>query len=58
MCVLKIPLVSGQGNEEVPAVIGMGIPIGTVEMRGQAASLSTVAEQAAVEDLLALAPLP
>ena len=55
--VLRIPLVSGQGNKEVPAVAGMGVPFGTMEMRGEAAPPSTVAEQVAVEGLLALASL-
>ena len=52
------PLVSGQGNEEVPAVAGVGFPVGTVEMRGRVAPSSAVAEQVAAEDLLALASLP
>ena len=32
MRVLRIPLVSGQGNEEMPEVAGVGVPFGTVEM--------------------------
>ena len=52
--VLRIPLVSSQGNKEVPAAAGMGTPVLMVEMRGWVAPLSAVAEQVAVEGLLAL----
>ena len=56
--VLRLPLVSGQGNKEVPEVSGMGFPVGIVEMRDRVAPQSIVAEQAAAEDLLALASPP
>ena len=58
MHILRIPLVSGQGNKEVPAVAGMGVLVGMVEMRGHVAPSSAVAEQVAAEGLLALASLP
>ena len=56
--VLRIPLVSSQGNKEVPLVVSEGTPVQMVEMRGRAAPPSPIAELAAVEGLLALASLP
>ena len=56
--ILIIPLVLGQGIEEEPAVSGMEVPVGMVEMRGHMAPSSAVAEKVAVEGLLALASLP
>ena len=54
----RIPLVLGQGNKEVPAVAGMGVPIVMVEIRGCMAPSSAIVEQVVVEGLLALESLP
>ena len=56
--VLRIALVSSQGNEEVPAVTCEGTPVWMVEMKGRVAPPSAIAEQAAVEGLLALGSPP
>ena len=58
MQILRIPLVSGRGKEEVPAAVGVGLPVETVEIMGHMAPLSTVAEQVAAEGLLALVSPP
>ena len=57
MYVLRIPLVSSQGNEEVPAVAGEGTPARTIKMKGPVTPSSAAAEQVAAEGLLALASL-
>ena len=41
--VLRIPLLSSQGNKVVHAVAGVGTPVRTVEMRGWATPPSAVA---------------
>ena len=56
--VLRIPLVSSQGNKEVPAVAGEGTPAGMMKIKGPVTPLNAAAEQAAGEGLLALASPP
>ena len=53
--VLRIPLVSGLGNEEVAAVAGMKSSIGMVKMKSLVTPSGTVAKQVVAEGLLALA---
>ena len=57
-CVLRIPLVSSQGNKEVLAVAGEGTPAGMMKTKGPVTPSSAAAEQAAGEGLLALASPP
>ena len=56
--VLRIPLVKGQRNEEVPAVASMEVPLGMMKMRGPVNPSCGAAKQVSVESLLALAFLP
>ena len=56
--VLIIPLVKGQGNEEVPAVASMEVPLRMMKMRGPVNPSCGAAKQVAVESLLALASPP
>ena len=56
--VLRIPLVSSQGNKEVPAVAGKETPAGAMKMKGPVAPSSSAAVQVAAEGLLALASPP
>ena len=57
MLVLRIPLVSGQRREQVPAVAGEEFLVRTIKIIGPVTPTGSAAEQVAAESLLGLAAL-